>query len=209
MRALAGGLAAALLLGGCGFRPLYLPEHGTPGVAATELSAIYVPVLLNRDGQLMRQALQQRVEGSGLGTAKKYELLAQPIITAEGIAIQRDSSTTRVRINGSATWILRRLDLAHTVVASGSARIVDGTDVLDEQYFEADLANESATRRIVLALADQVTQQVAVYFRRHETNPDAAPPVQTAAPAPGPIIPADAAVPGGVPGQVAPNVIGR
>ncbi len=201
--------AAALLLTGCGFRPLYMPEHGQPGVAARGLAAIYVPVLLNRDGQLMRQALQQRVEGSGSGVAKEYELLAQPVISGEGIAIQRDSSTTRVRLNGSVTWVLRKLDLAHTVVASGSGRIVDGYNILNEQYFAADLEGEAGTRRIVTALADQVVQQVAIYFRRQAANPAAPPPAISASPAPGPIIPFDAPVPGGVPGEVAPDIITR
>lgn len=191
--------ALALGLGGCGFRPLYMPEGGGRSIAADELAAVYVPVMAERSGQLMRQALQQRIEGSGTGIAKKYELLTAPNITGEGIAIQRDNSTTRVRLNGSAPWILRRLDVAHTVMATGSARIVDGYNILNQQYFAADLESEAAVRRVADALADQVVMQVAIFLRRQAVTP---------APAQGPVAigaPAPAEVPGIVPDVVPPR----
>ena len=184
---------AALVLGGCGFRPLYLPEGASGSVAANELAAIYVPVMAERSGQLMRQALQQRIEGSGTGIAKQYELITAPAISGEGIAIQRDNSTTRVRLNGSANWSLRKLDLAHTVLATGSARAVDGYNVLNQQYFAADIENSAAQKRIVETMADQVVTQVAIFLRRRAV---------AGAPAAGPVAVGPAApteVPGIVP----------
>ncbi len=167
-RALLLGSAGLLggLLGGCGFRPLYLPESSAGSIAGNELAAVYVPVMSERAGQLLRQALQQRMEGAGTGIAKKYELVTAPAITGEGIAIQRDSSTTRVRLNGTAAWTLRTLDPAHTVIASGSSRIVDGYNILNQQYFAADLEGEAAQRRVCDALADQIVTQVAIFLRR-------------------------------------------
>jgi len=159
-------ILAVLLLAGCGFRPLYMPEGASGSIAANELAAVYVPVMGERAGQLMRQALQQRIEGSGTGIAKQYELITAPAISGESIAIQRDNSTTRVRLNGSANWTLRRLDVARTVLATGSARSVDGFNVLNQQYFAADLENAAAQKRIVEAMADQVTTQVAIFLRR-------------------------------------------
>ena len=203
-------LAGLLLLSGCGFHPLYLPDAGgKPGVATRELAAIYVPVYANREGQLMREALQQRVEGTGYGIAKQYELIAPPVITPEGIAIQRDSSTTRVRLNGSTTWVLRKLDAARTPVASGSARIVDGYNIFNQEFFAADIEGETATKRIVVSLADQVVIQLATYFKDRAANPDTSAPRPSAAPVPGPIIPFDAPVPGGAPGTVTPNIIAQ
>ena len=161
---LAGGGAAAL--GGCGFRPLYLPEGVAGSVASAELAAVYVPVIAERSGQLLRQALQQRMEGPGLGIAKKYDLITYPAITGEGIAIQRDSSTTRIRLNASAAWTLRMLNLEHTVLTTGNSRIVDGYNILNAQYFAADLENDAAFRRITGALADQIVLQVGIFLKR-------------------------------------------
>jgi LPS-assembly lipoprotein len=187
------GLLAALLLAGCGFRPLYLPENASGSIAANELAAIYVPVMGERAGQLMRQALQQRIEGAGTGIAKRYELIAPPGISGEGIAIQRDNSTTRVRLNGTATWTLRKLDVARTVLATGSARAVDGFNVLNQQYFAADLENAAAQKRIIDTMADQVVTQVAIFLRRRAVAGGPA----TAPVSVGPAAPAE--VPGTIP----------
>ena len=162
--ALLGGGAA---LAGCGFRPLYAPAaSGAPGPAAAEMAAIYVPVFADRPGQLLRQELQQRFEGTGTGTAKRYELVASIAVNAEAIAIQRDSSSSRVRLIGSAPWVLRTLSLDHAVLAQGTSRILDGYNILNQQFFAADLESEVVVRRVAAALADQISTQVGAFFLR-------------------------------------------
>lgn len=160
-------------MGGCGFRPLYAPTAaGLAGPATAEMAAIYVPVFAERPGQLLRQALQQRFEGSGTGTAKRYELTAYIAINADAIAIQRDSSSSRVRLVGSAPWVLKALSLEHTVLVQGTSRILDGYNIINQQYFAADLESETAIRRVASALADQITLQVGSFFlHRAEAAP--------------------------------------
>ena len=166
------GRRAALLSGGaalagCGFRPLYAPAgSGMASPASAEMAAIFVPVYAERPGQLLRQALQQRFEGSGTGTAKKYELTASISISADAIAIQRDSSSSRVRLIGTAPWFLRTLSLDRAVLAQGTSRVLDGYNIINQQYFAADLENETATRRVAAALADQITLQIGSFFLR-------------------------------------------
>ena len=155
----------ALALSGCGFRPLYMAEGGRAGPAAA-LAAVYVPVIPERNGQLLRQALQQRMNTAGSGAAKQYELIASEGIAAEGISIQTDSSATRVRLTGSSAWTLRLLNPDHTVLATGTSRVLDGYNVLNQQYFAADLEAETAYRRIAETLADQIVTRVAVALRR-------------------------------------------
>ena len=164
----AGGTAASLgALGGCGFHPLYLPASGgKPGAASAGLAAVYVPVIAERAGQLLRQALQRRTAGSGSGVAKRYELVAAPALASEAVAIQRDTSTTRVRLVGTATWSVRELNLQHTVLLSGTSRVVDGYNVLNQQYFAADLESEAAVKRIMETMADLIVARVAIYFDR-------------------------------------------
>ncbi len=161
----------ALLLGGavsgCGFHPLYAPtSFGTPGPAAAEMAAIYVPPIAERTGQLIRQALQQRFEGTGAGTAKRYELLVTYGVAADGQAIQRDSSTTRIRLVGSAIFNLREMSLAKKPLTLGTARVLDGYNILNQQYFAASLENDSAQERIAQSLADQITLKLGIYFKQ-------------------------------------------
>lgn len=156
---------AAALLSGCGFRPLYAPrEGGTLSVAQAELAAIYVSLLPDRSGQLLRQALQQRFEGSGTGIAKRYEIDVLFALLPEATGIQRDNSTTRLRLIGTASWTLRDLSIARAIVANGTARSVDGYNVLNQQFFALEIENDAAIRRITSALADQMTLQLSSFF---------------------------------------------
>ena len=153
------------LLAGCGFRPLYAPgPRGAPGPAQAELTAIYVGLMPDRAGQLFRQALQQRFEGAGPGGSKRYELGALLSLSPEAIGIQRDNSSTRVRLIGTAAWTVRDLSADQALVANGTARSVDGYNVLNQEFFALELENDAATRRVTSALADQVTTQLSSFF---------------------------------------------
>ena len=160
--------AATALLSGCGFRPVYAP--GRSGTASQqELAKIDVALIPDRSGQLLRQALQQRFD-RGDGVAKQYTLSVSYGVASDTVGIQQDSSSTRVRMTGIATWFLKSLDPAQTLVTSGSVRALDGVNVLDQQYFEADLAGETAQRRIADAIADQITLRLATFFAQR-SNP--------------------------------------
>ncbi len=164
-----GLLGVASALAGCGFHPLYAPVGGVLGPASTELAAIYVAIMAERSGQLLRQALQRRFEGAGLGIAKTYELTGGLGVAAESIAMQRDTSATRVRLIGSAPWVLSTLGLQPAVLTQGTARSIDGYNVFNQQYFAADLESDAAQRRIAESIADQITLQVASFLKRRAT----------------------------------------
>ncbi len=153
-------------LGGCGFRPVYLPRGPGADGFADVLAQIYIPVLPERSGQLLRQALQARLDGSGDGGARKYELTPSLQYGSEGIGIQRDNSTSRVRIDARVTWVLRALTPAKPVVTQGTARLLDGYNIIDQQFFAADLESDVVQRRVMVALADQIVLQLAAYFQR-------------------------------------------
>jgi LPS-assembly lipoprotein len=160
-------LALGASLPGCGFRPVYMPTaSGGPGVASRELAAIDVGIIPDRPGQLLRQALQKRFEGAGGGVVRKYALGVSYSIGGEGIAIQPDNSITRVRLIARGSWTLRAQDPGQTRLTGGLARAVDGVNILNQQFFAADLENEAVQRRLAEQIADQITLQLAAYFRR-------------------------------------------
>jgi LPS-assembly lipoprotein len=160
--ALAG---AASTLAGCGFHPLYAPTS-RGGLVSEELQAVYVAVMAERAGQLLRQALQRRFEGSGSGVQKRYELIGGLGISAEGIAIQQDTSTTRFRYIGNAPWTLRMLNIEQTTLTGGNARAMDGVNVNNQQYFALELEQAAAFRRIAENVADQITLDVASFLKK-------------------------------------------
>ena len=167
LAAVAARLAVCGALGGCGFRPLYGETSQVDTPAALGLS--YVALIPERTGQELRQALQARLDGSGSASRKRFELTASYYIEQQTLSIQQDNSSTRVRLVGHVTWSLRS-DIPQTpVMASGIARALDGNNIVDEQFFYADLQNSAAQQRLAGALADQVTQQLAIYFQQHPT----------------------------------------
>jgi LPS-assembly lipoprotein len=160
-------LTAGVGLSGCGFQPVYMPTaSGNAGVAQRELAAIEVNRIAERPGQLLRQALQDRLELSSSGVEHRYELTATFGISGDYIAIQTGYQPTRVRLTGSSTWTLVAQDPARTRLTNGYAQAIDAYNIIGTQYFGGDLENEALTRRIAEAVADQITLQLATFFRK-------------------------------------------
>jgi LPS-assembly lipoprotein len=157
---------AAIALQGCGFQPVYMPTaSGAPGAAERELSAINVGIIPDRPGQLLRQALQARFANDS-GGPKRYDLAVSFWVSGEGIGILPDNSVTRVRVTGHVNWALLAQNPTRTRLTEGSALALDGMNIFNQQYFALDLENETVQRRLADALADQVTTQLAIWFRQ-------------------------------------------
>jgi LPS-assembly lipoprotein len=162
-----GSLAA---LSGCGFQPVYMPTaSGKTGAAQRGLASVYVGIIPERPGQVLRQALQERF-GNDSGTPSAYDLNVTFGISGEGIAIENDTIATRIRLIGTATWSLVGHDTKRTVLTSGSARAMDGVNIFDSQYFAADLETEAEQKRIAENVATQIATRLAVWFRQQATK---------------------------------------
>lgn len=160
-------LGIGALLTACGFQPVYMPTaSGRAGPAQRELAAVNVNLIPDRPGQLLRQALQERFGSDAYGSVNRYDLAVGFSIAGEGIGVQADTTVSRIRLTGTASWTLIARDSGHTVLTRGSARAMDAFNILDQQYFAADLDTEAVQKRLAQALADQIALQLAVYFRR-------------------------------------------
>ncbi len=164
--ALGATVLVPLTLAGCGFQPVYMPTASNkPGVAQRDLSNVFVEIIPERPGQLLRQALQERF-GDDSGTPASYNLRVSFGIAGEGIAVDPANIATRVRFIGTASWTLLGHDDKRSALTAGSARAVDGLNVFDSQYFASDLETETEQKRIAENIATQIATQLAVWFRR-------------------------------------------
>ena len=162
-------LLAALLpltaLSACGFQPLYMPTaSGNPGVAERELASINVGIIPDRPGQVLRQALQQRMASDG-GGLRRYDLRVTYWIAGEGISVLTDNSATRLRLTGYANWVLVSSDPSQARLTEGHARSIDAMNIFDQQFFALDLQNDTVQRRIAEQVAEQIATQLALWFR--------------------------------------------
>jgi LPS-assembly lipoprotein len=158
-------MLASPWLAACGFHPVYGPAaSGKDSAAASALAEISVGVIPERTGQLLRLALQERFERAGIAPARKYDLAVGFAITAEAVGIQQDTTSTYVRLVGTATYSLVAQDPARATLTSGAARTVDGLNIFDQQFFAADQETDAVERRMSQAVADQIALQLATFF---------------------------------------------
>jgi LPS-assembly lipoprotein len=154
---------AAGLCGGCGFHPIYARD----AASRRALPSIYVNLLANRPGQLLRQALQERLDGTDDAVAKRFALTVAYTDAVQIVNVQEDNSVTRLRNVGTATWTLLPYDGSAVKLAGGTVRTVDGYNIIDEQYFYQNQEQEASEHRLADALADQIVLGLSVYFDRH------------------------------------------
>lgn len=161
-------LLLAPALAACGFQPVYAPVGVQADSAALDgLAAINVALIPERAGQLLRNALQERLERGGVAVARRYDLAVIYRFSSEAVGIQQDYSSTRWRFTGQATYTLTSQDPSRATLTGGIARSMDGLNVFDNQYFAADQESDVVQRRIAEAVADQIALQLAIYFRKH------------------------------------------
>ena len=158
---------ALLGLAGCGFEPLYAPGPMANGTALSEeLGAVRVGPIYDRNGQLLRRFLQQRMEDSRPGTAARYELRAGIIMALDLQGYREDGAVSRVRYLATSDFTLVRIAVPEEEVLRGRARRFDAYTIPELQFFAADVSREAMERRLMEGLAEDITRRVALGLRR-------------------------------------------
>ena len=149
----------ALALAGCGFRPMYGPR---PDSTAAGLETVRVGLIAERNGQLLRRHLEQRL---GRGSAPvRYDLRVGLAYGIEVQGFERDGTPSRVRITATGNWFLYDTNTPARLVAQGIDRAFDAYNVPENQFFASDTAREAAERRLMEALANDIVQHLAMRF---------------------------------------------
>lgn len=151
-------LLLPLALGACGFRPLYGPGQGADLPA--ELAAVRVQNIPDRPGQLLRRALENRL---GNGAASRYDLRVGLTYNTDLQGYREDGAITRLRVTAVADFVLVAGD---DELLRGAARQSDAFNIPDLRFFAADVSRDAMERRLMEALADDITRRLALEFRR-------------------------------------------
>lgn len=154
-------LALALLLSGCGLRPLY--GSGGNGPVAQTLGAIDIGPIDGRAGWLVRTALQDRLAVAS-GAPARFLLQVELDDDITGFGIRSDDSVTRERRTLRARY--RLVDAAlGTVLLDATAGSDAGIDVVSSEYATV-AAEQTALERLAKEVADQIVSRVALYASR-------------------------------------------
>jgi LPS-assembly lipoprotein len=156
----AAAFALALLLCGCGLRPLY--SGGGSGQVAQTLRGVTIGPVAGRAGWLVRTALEDRLH-AGTGTARyRLDIVLDDDIT--GFGIRSDDAVTRERRALRARYQLVELGKG-TVVLDATAGSDVGIDVVSSEYATV-AAERTALERLSKEVADQIVTRVALYASR-------------------------------------------
>lgn len=166
----AGLLGALGLLGGCGFRPIY--AEGVPAAAggdiASDLAATRVALIPDRQGQMLREALNQRL-GNRSGAPARQELRVAISITRQAVGIRQDETASRLRASAVAAYILAPLP-AGEPLTTGRSYAVDAFNIVNNQYFASQLSGEQVDRRLAERLAEDIVTQLAAFYARRAAS---------------------------------------
>jgi len=160
---------ASLALAGCGFTPMYGSAErasvAPEGPVGQDLAAVRVALVPERSGQLLRRALQQRLDPRGQAPAARYDLRVGLQYTAEALGFRRDGSATRVRYTALAQWSLFTFASPPEQLASGVERALDSYNIPDNQFFAADFSRDAMERRLIDQLAEDIVRRLALQLQ--------------------------------------------
>lgn len=157
-------LCAALLLAGCGFRPLYgtasVPEGAQAAFAAVQIAPIAQTNDSDRIGFILEDELKKALHAPGAQGPARYVLTVTLADERRGLGIQDDASITRFNYRLSADFTVARVGQAQPF-SKGRAETTASYNVVDSQY-STQVARLDAERRAAHEIAEQLKLRIAV-----------------------------------------------
>lgn len=163
----------ALLLAGCGLRPLY---GGVDSPARAALAGIELGPIEGQAGWLMSSALKDRLGAVDRATPR-YRLDVRLDDSILGLGVRRDDTITRERRTLRARYQLVELG-SGSVVLDATAGSDAGIDVVSSEYATI-AAEQTALERLSGIVADQIVARIALYASREGKAPGAPAPATT------------------------------
>jgi LPS-assembly lipoprotein len=160
----AGAALLAIVLGGCGYQPLYATtDRGSVG---EDLASINVLTIRDRAGQELHNYLRDDINPDGRpGGAARYDLEVDLTESREALAIRTDETATRYNLNQSAQFRLRDLESGR-IVLTGLSKAAVSYNVLSNDF--NNLVSEAdARRRGAREIANDIRLRLAAYMNAH------------------------------------------
>jgi LPS-assembly lipoprotein len=156
-----------LALAGCGFQPLH--GRGAQSVNTADLDTVQVPVLRDREGQLLTNFLSQGFNPDGRRSVTHYYLDVSLNTTKQDLGVRRDATATRINLRYDASLVLREA-VTNKQVFKGKSVITVSYNILEER-FATLAAKQDAVRRGTKALADNIKIRIAAFLASRKKQP--------------------------------------
>lgn len=160
MRACLIALAMAAL-SACGLKPMYAGSSGQ--TVAQGLAEVEVAPISGRDGWLVRNALNDRLQLTGQRSAPRYRLEVQLDDSLEALGVLNDDTISRERRILRARYQL--IDIASGIILLDATAGSDaGIDVVSSEYATI-AAEQTALENLARDVAERMARRVALRLR--------------------------------------------
>ncbi len=162
---LAGLPLLALIVGACGFEPLYAERNQQGMAIASELAAIDVARIDDPLGVELRNQILSNLAPISADTPPRYRLAIQlnrnkiPLITEE------NSQISRFDLVLTASYELVATDTG-TVLASGSVSSATSYNIVESADFASLVAEQSAGKQAAREASREIVTRISLYFDR-------------------------------------------
>lgn len=150
-----------LLLAGCGFTPIYGAHGNTNEPVSRALSRVAIASIPDRQGQLLRNHLIDRMYFSGRPARPEATLNVALRSTETDLGIQKDATASRRQLNVWTDYTLS--DMGGKQLLKGRAHSVVSFSKLDAQYGTLS-AEQNATERALNEVGEQIVNRLSLYY---------------------------------------------
>ena len=151
-------LIPLLFLTACGFQPLY-EAGGSSTAMQAHLASVEVGPVADRLGQVMRNRLVSRLNGSG---NPEYRLEIGLQQNSETFGVRPDTATTQEQLTLVAGMRLVSLETGEPVLEE-NFRVRTSFDLVLSDFATVS-QREDAANRLVLELAERIHRRLALHF---------------------------------------------
>jgi LPS-assembly lipoprotein len=167
-----------LLVSGCGFHSMYGTHDDSDTTVAEELNNVEIENIADRNGQMLRNNLIDRMYGKGRPQNPQYHLAVNLRSFEEGIGLLPDATTSLTELNLYADYTLKDENGKDVVKATEHAT---ATYNQLPAAFGAYAADQNAYQSCITEITEQIVNRVGLYFSEGTTIK---PPSQEPAPTP-------------------------
>jgi LPS-assembly lipoprotein len=160
------GLFAGLV--GCGFQPLYGRMDDADTNVVGHMAAIRIGPIPDRLGQLLRNALQDKLTPRGRPAKPLYRLDVSLTENRSDLVILQDATSTLAKLRIRANYVLIDVASSHPLTRGVSA----STTVFNivESEFANINAQADARARTVNAISDDIRLRLGLFFRQRQRS---------------------------------------
>jgi LPS-assembly lipoprotein len=169
-----------LLTSGCGFHSMYGARDGDNTPVAQQLNDVVIENTADRDGQMLRNDLMDRMYIKGKPQNPSYHLSVRLRSLEEGIGLLPNATTALTELNLYADYSLTDENGKEVVKATAHAT---ATYNQLQAAFGTFAADQNAHQSCITEIGEQIVNRVSLYFS--EGTSIIAPTAPTATPIPG------------------------